>query len=89
MLIRTLLLAAALTIGTAPALAQPKPQPNTSTGDPNERICEKVEIIGSRLASKRICATRAEWADRKRQDREALEAAQRGPCVRDGTSACK
>ena len=89
MLIRSLLLAAALTIGTVPAVAQPKPQPNTSTGDPNERICEKVEIIGSRLASKRICATRAEWADRKRQDREALEAAQRGPCVHDGSSACK
>lgn len=87
--IRTLLLAAALTIGTTPAVAQPKPQPNTSTGDPNERICEKVEIIGSRLASKPICATRAEWADRKRQDREALEAAQRGPCVRTGTDACK
>ena len=81
MLIRSLLLGAALTIGTSPAVAQPKPQPNTSSGDPNERICEKVEIIGSRLASKRICATRAEWADRKRQDREALEAAQKGPCV--------
>ena len=77
-------------IGSSPALAQQlqTKQPNTSTGDPNERICEKVPIIGSRLASKRFCASRAEWEERKRQDREALEAAQRGPCVRDGTK-CK
>ena len=76
---------------TSPAAAQEQTAkvqaPNTSTGDPNERICEKVPIIGSRLASKRFCGTRAEWADRKRQDREALEAAQRGPCQIQSTSA--
>ena len=55
--------------------------PNHDVGDPNERICENITPIGSRLATKRFCGTRAEWADRKRQDREALEAAQRGPCM--------
>lgn len=82
------LIAIAAAVAAAPAIAQQTKQPNTSTGDPNEKICEKVPIIGSRLASKRFCATRAEWEERKRQDREALEAAQRGPCVRDGTQ-CK
>lgn len=64
-----------------PALAEKKQAPNTSTGDPNERICETIPMIGSRLATKRFCGTRAEWDDRRRQDREALDAAQRGPCV--------
>ncbi|NUT01728.1 MAG: hypothetical protein HOP96_12220 [Sphingomonas sp.] len=78
---RIVVLTIALAIGTTPSLAQKTQAPNTSTGDPNERICEKVPMIGSRLASKRICATRAEWAERKQQDKEALEAAQKGPCI--------
>lgn len=65
----------------APAMAQKEQAPNTSTGDPNERICENIVLTGSRLATKRFCGTRAEWADRKRQDREALEGAQKSPCV--------
>jgi hypothetical protein len=55
--------------------------PNQNVGDPNERICEKITLVGSRLATKKFCGTRAEWAERKRQDREALEAAQRSPCM--------
>ena len=66
------------------ASAAPEKQlaPNTNLGDPNERICETVKPIGSRLATKRICATRAEWAARKAEDKQALERAQAGPCVR-------
>ena len=75
-------IAAALSASPAVAQAPAGKQPNTSTGDPNEKICEKVPVIGSRLASKRFCATRAEWEDRKRQDREALESAQKNVCVR-------
>ena len=66
---------------STPVLAQKQQAPNTSTGDPNERICENIVLTGSRLATKRFCGTRAEWADRKRQDREALESAQKSPCV--------
>lgn len=61
--------------------AQSVPATNTNVGDPNERICENITPIGSRLATKRFCGTRAEWEDRRRQDREAVEAAQRSPCV--------
>ena len=82
-------------VGTAlmssPGMAQDQSAkvraPNTSTGNPDERICERITLVGSRLATKRFCGTRAEWADRKRQDREALEAAQRGPCQIQSTSA--
>ena len=70
-----------------PALAEKDQAPNTSTGDPNERICETIPMIGSRLATKRFCGTRAEWDERRRQDREALDAAQKGPCQIQTTGA--
>lgn len=61
--------------------AQTVPASNTNIGPKDEKICENITPIGSRLASKRFCGTRAEWEDRKRQDREAVENAQRSPCV--------
>lgn len=57
-------------------------------GDPNERICEKITLTGSRLAVKKICATRAQWAERLRLDREAIDQAQRAanpPCTTTNT----
>jgi invasion protein IalB len=46
------------------------------TLDPNEVICEKQEEIGSRLATKRTCMTRSQWADQKSQDRQEIEKVQ-------------
>ena len=60
----------------------PVPATNTNVGDPNEKICETIKPIGSRLATKRFCGTRAEWADRKLQEKQALENAQRSACMR-------
>ena len=90
MLVRTVLIAAALLISTTIADAQEKPSTQRlgDVGTPNEKVCEDIPMIGSRLAKKRFCGTKAEWADRKRQDREALEKAQMSPCVRDGVT-CK
>ena len=51
--------------------------------NPNEKICESIPEIGSRLSKKRVCATRAEWDEKRRLDREAVEQAQKligGPC---------
>ena len=45
--------------------------------DPNEKVCETVSQVGSRLSKKKICATRAEWAEMKRNDREVIDLAQR------------
>jgi invasion protein IalB len=53
--------------------------PAAATGqarNPNEIICEKQEVVGSRLATRRVCMTRAEWADRKLQDRQEIERVQ-------------
>jgi hypothetical protein len=63
----------------AQTAAAPSPAPPTATGsarDLNKIICEKQEVIGSRLATRRVCMTRAEWADRKLQDRQEIERVQ-------------
>ena len=56
---------------TAPAATNPKAADNS-----NEVVCERQEITGSRLGTRRICKTRAEWADLKLQDRQEVEQAQ-------------
>lgn len=63
--------------------------------DPNQRICEDVTQVGSRLATKRICATRAEWAEKRKQDRDTVDEAQRSANIgcnvintHSGTPSC-
>jgi hypothetical protein len=63
----------------APAWSEPAPKPKK--GDPNEVVCEKIETIGSRVATKKVCATRAEWAEKRRLDRDAVDQAQRAAHV--------
>jgi hypothetical protein len=75
----------ALLLGTLPASVQADTAPRKQriAKDPNERICEDITVIGSRLAVKRVCATRAEWAEKRKLDREAIDNAQRhaaDPC---------
>ena len=72
----------ALSVG-APAAAQGAtasvPGSQAASGDnlnPNQIICEKQEITGSRLGTKRVCKTRAQWADLKMQDRQEIERVQ-------------
>lgn len=65
----------------APLLPAYAGQATKTASDPNEKICQVVTPVGSRLATKKVCATRAEWEDKKRQDREATERAQTQLCV--------
>jgi hypothetical protein len=44
--------------------------------DPNRIICEKQGVVGSRLATKRVCMTAAEWEIRRQEDRQAIEKSQ-------------
>jgi len=70
---------AALALVPAAAWAEDK---KPEAKDPNRVICEKQGVVGSRLATKRVCMTAAEWEIRRREDREAIEKAQvntRGP----------
>ncbi len=72
----------AAAFGATGSFAAPTPQSATPSStvakspDPNEVICERQEVLGSRLQTKRICMTRSEWADVKSQDRQAIERAQ-------------
>lgn len=74
------LLAMAVAVPAAAETAAPAgaaAQDGKKVRDPNEIVCEKIEIIGSRLNSKRICATRAQWAEQRLRDRMDIDKAQR------------
>lgn len=60
------------------------------TPDPNEIVCEKIEEIGTRLASDRTCMSRAQWAEQKRMNRHYLDREQtERPCAgKGGDSGC-
>jgi hypothetical protein len=65
-------------ISQAPTVVAPG-APSAATAakaDPNEVVCQKQEVVGSRLAVRRICKTRAEWADLQIQDRQEIERVQ-------------
>lgn len=44
--------------------------------DPNEMICRRVQMLGSRLNAARMCMTRAQWDLQQRTDRMEIERAQ-------------
>ena len=75
--VRLLLLGIAVVIPAAATSAADGTQTKANS-DQNEKICENVTQIGSRLSKKRICATRAEWAERRLQDRKDAEYIQKG-----------
>lgn len=77
---------------SAPVLADPATPVEShkvrTPADPNQKICQDITVVGSRLATKRICATRAEWAAQKKADRETVDAIQRNPCIIDTNGQC-
>lgn len=73
---------------SAPEPAKPAATASTRDGkpklrDPNEVVCRKEEVLGSRLETRRVCMTRSEWAEANRTNRTDLERAQ----VQRGASA--
>ena len=76
-----MLSAAAITSALPSAAKDRKPR------DPNEMVCENEEVLGSRLATRRICMTRAQWAEKRRDDRAAIDRSQTQKCVAMG-GAC-
>lgn len=85
----------ALAVAIMPMAVYADDKPAAKSNDPDEKICEKVQVIGTRIASKRVCATRAQWEERRRMEREVVDDAQRrvnGPCssvnTHSGAPAC-
>ena len=67
---------AVLTFGLIAAMPAPALAGDPPSFDPNEVICRTTRVIGSRLGASRRCATRAQWAEEDRAQREALRSAQ-------------
>ena len=67
-------------VAAVPAAAEP-PSSGKNRVDPNEVVCETQREIGSRLAKKRICMTRAQWAERRQLDRDVVHRSQTQICV--------
>ena len=88
---RQFLIAAGMLVGSTMAVAQSAQAPQAPqqsaqpAENPNEVVCEKQEVTGSRIATKRVCMTRAQWAEQKHEDRMEIEKVQtqRG-CTKNG-----
>ncbi|HEX5239182.1 MAG TPA: hypothetical protein VFW39_12060 [Sphingomicrobium sp.] len=48
----------------------------TKTADLNAVVCEKEQDTGSRLTSHRVCMTRGQWMEERRQERMDIDRAQ-------------
>lgn len=65
----------------APAAAQTTPSstaaPTAAPGkDPNRIICEKEDVIGTRLGAKKVCKTWLEWQQQRQEHRSSVEKVQ-------------
>ena len=74
-------LLSALLVSSAAVFAQtPAEAPATTklgpNQDPNQIVCQTQNEIGSRLNRRRVCRTRAEWAEHQRMYRQNIERAQ-------------
>ena len=91
MFFRQTLLLSILAVAAAPPAFGAPDSKRTVSADPNRRICQEVGTIGTRLGKKKICATAAEWEEKKRQDRDEVDQRQRaariGCTVAPSTSA--
>lgn len=64
----------ALLAGSGAAAAE---RPRKPSYDPNRIICKRSDEPGSRIQRRKVCATAAEWAERKRIEMQHLLEKQR------------
>ena len=72
------IIAALSVVAAVPAVAQqPETKKVRAERDPSEVVCKKFPVTGSLVATKKICATRADWskatAQQSRDARGRLE----------------
>jgi hypothetical protein len=61
------------TIALCAGVAAAADKDRRGNGDPGRMICRTVAETGSRLSKTRTCRTAEEWAEQRRQTREAVE----------------
>lgn len=71
--------ASLLSLAATSASAQDKAK---KAHDPNEVVCKREEVLGSRLQSRKVCMTRAQWAEQRQLDRQNVERSQTNTCQR-------
>lgn len=74
------LLAGGIAIGVQ-AESSDKSAPGKDYADPDKKICRSLGETGSRLKVQKVCMTRAEWDDMRRQQRMAIEHGQTAACM--------
>ena len=74
------LMVAALAVAGSAAFAQVSSlvndRPRGPDNDPSRIVCVTETVTGSRLGTRRVCRTRAEWAEHRAQSRSVIERVQ-------------
>ncbi|HMG46584.1 MAG TPA: hypothetical protein VK614_03890 [Allosphingosinicella sp.] len=73
---RFVFLAAGLAASAGFAQPAASPPATPDDHDPNEMVCQRVQMLGSRLNAARMCMTRQQWDQRRQADRRDAERAQ-------------
>ena len=73
---KMLLLAVVTVLAGTAAFSQTQGSAAKSGFDPNEVVCRSFQESGSRLKSSRVCMTRGQWADWRREQRTNTETSQ-------------
>lgn len=79
---KTLIVASAFALAYSAipaAAAEPAPTApaaQTEEGETNKVVCRRVEAIGTRLGSKKVCRTKAQWDQEAAANRQDLERSQ-------------
>ncbi|MFL6858740.1 MAG: hypothetical protein ACJ8EB_12640 [Allosphingosinicella sp.] len=70
-----------MALASSAATAAP---PHEEQGDKDKLVCRTEADLGTRLGGTRVCLTREQWAERRRQAREVTEQGQMGHVNRSG-----
>lgn len=60
------------------AVAANNDSSSTAGNDDQKMVCKNMGETGSRLGGKKVCKTKAQWADEKAQLRNAIDRGQTG-----------
>ena len=65
-------------LSTSAAAQPPTPEPGTkaTNPDPDRVICRRQADLSSRLSSRRVCMTEAQWAEYRRETQRWSESVQ-------------
>ncbi len=87
-MLKIVMAAAGLSLVAVPVVAQATSietaRPAAKSKDPNRIVCEREDTTGTRLGSRKICLTAAQWQEKRREHREELERAQKNVGILNG-----